>query len=85
MLLETDDDVDALVVEAGWSMSRFMQFLVNRVCVDVASSVGASSSSVVIRGLDNADAGYRGCVIDVPVYGILGWPNVCLCGLKCWC
>ncbi len=34
-----------LVETAGWSMSRFIQSLVNRVCVDVASSVDASPSS----------------------------------------
>ena len=36
MLLETVDDVDALVEEAGGSMSWFMQFLTNGVCIDVA-------------------------------------------------
>ena len=46
MLLETVDDLDTLFAEAG-----FMQFLVNQVCVDVASSVGASLSKVVACGL----------------------------------
>ena len=50
MLLETVDDKDALVVDTAWSMSRFMQFLVNRVCVDVASSVGTRPSNDVDRG-----------------------------------
>ena len=45
MLLKTVDDVDALVAKAGWSMSRLCSTLVNRVCVDVASSVGANPSS----------------------------------------
>ena len=35
-----------------------MQFLVNRVCVDVTSSVGASPSSVVEHGLCVTDAGH---------------------------
>ena len=72
MLLETVDDVDALVAEAGWSMSSFIQSFVNLVCVDVASSVGASPSSVVTRGRGVTDTGCRDCVIDVPAYSILG-------------
>ena len=36
MLLETVDGVDALVAEAGLSMSRLCNTLVNWVCVDVA-------------------------------------------------
>ena len=48
MLLETVDDVDALFGEAGWSMSRFMQYLFNQVCVDVASSVGACPSNALL-------------------------------------
>ena len=35
-------------------------------------SVSASLSSVVARGLGETDASCRGCVIDVPVYSILG-------------
>ena len=37
MWLETVEDVDAYVAEAGWSMSRFIQSLVNRSYVDVTS------------------------------------------------
>ena len=56
MLLEMVDDIDALLAEAGWSMSQFIQSLVNRVCVDVASSTGARTSSSVARGLVTSDA-----------------------------
>ena len=72
MLLEMIDGMNAFVAEAWRSMSLFMQSLVNTVCDDVASSVGASPSSEVARGLDVSDAGYRGCVIDVLVFSILG-------------
>ena len=40
-----DWTLQMLVAEAVWSMSHFIQSLVNRVCVDVASSVDASPSS----------------------------------------
>ena len=53
-------------------MSRFVQSFVNQVCVDVASNVGASLSSVVACRLDDTDAGCRSCVIDVLVCSILG-------------
>ena len=35
-------------------------------------SVGAGPSSVFFRGLDDAHVGCSGCVIEVPVYSILG-------------
>ena len=68
MLLEMVDGVDALAAKAGWSISRLCSSLVNEV------SVGASPSSKLLMD-DVADAGCRGCVINVPVCSIFGLPG----------
>ena len=51
------EDVDALVAEAGWSMSWFMQSLVNRECVDVASKL------VLVRAMVARELGWYRCLL----------------------